>query len=153
MDVGTFLPPGKWCVSSGFSRFNIVHLVLNKTFIDSTASQEFEYWVAFLSRFVSHLRGSSWTLELEHALKLFSLGTVLDKLTQQVGWSHRDCAEEFFDCLEANVRIPSSQINCQLQLIILTRKKLNFITIMPAYTWSMLCLPSIVTQVQRSSTF
>jgi hypothetical protein len=82
------------------------------------------------------LKHSLWTPELEHALENFSFGAFLDRVVVdgiiEDGRPWRRSQEnKFFDYLEAHVSLPSRQ--SKLQLIMLVRKNLNFITIMLPY--------------------
>ena len=85
----------------------------------------------------SHLKDSSWTPELECALEKFSLPTYLDYLDQfdvhDGLYRNLRFPEYFFEYLEHNVSIPCIQTKCQLQLLILIRKNLNFFAIMPHF--------------------
>jgi len=108
---------------------------------------------------VSHLKHSSWTLELEQALERFSLSTYLnwfdhdfieDEGDNDIVW-YSDFPEEFLNYLEGKVSIPCSQIQCQLQLLMLIREILTFIITIPHVMWNMLCLPSTIPPAERNS--
>jgi len=82
-------------------------------------------------KLVEHLERSIWTFELEHALEMFSLSTYLNWFDYNYPgfecWYAR-FPEEFLHYLECQVSKPCSQTVFQLQLLILTREHLTFIT-------------------------
>ena len=108
---------------------------------------------------VEHLENSIWTLELEHALEVFSLSTYLNWLDYDFeyhnddGFSRRIFPKEFLHYLKSQVSKPSTQTKLQLQLLILNRESLTFITTTCWVTRSILTpsLPSTIPQLERNS--
>jgi len=101
------------------------------------------------------LNASEWTLELRHGLERFSLEAYLDTYLRECDAIRtlHGYVGGLFDYLETKVSLPSClQGVSQLQLIVLIREYVNFMTTMLRSTWNMLCLSSTVTLVQRNST-
>jgi len=101
------------------------------------------------------MAGLLWTPELECALERFSISKYLDCCD--------DCDEDervwvwapsliftdvFLNYLEQRV---SNPIKYQLQLLILIRENLTFITTIPSVIWNMPHLPSTIPPVERNS--
>ena len=93
-----------------------------------------------------HLEHSIWTPELEHALERFSLPTYLNwfdynyTADDEHYWWVGHFPEKFLSYLEGKVSIPAIKI----QLLMVIRENLTFITTIACVIWSMLCLPSTV---------
>jgi len=107
---------------------------------------------------VKHLEHSIWTIELEHALEVFSLSNYLNWFDYEFEdlknyWlSVRiDFPEKFLHYLEHKVSEPCSQTEFQLQLLILDRENLTFITTICCVIWITLTLPSTISQLGRNS--
>ena len=70
---------------------------------------------------VKHLEGSIWTIELEHALEVFSLSTYLNWIdrdfkaeVEDERWGLDDIPERFLHYLECKVSNPCSHSKFQL---------------------------------------
>ena len=108
---------------------------------------------------IHHLEQSTWNFELEHALEVFSLPTYLNRLDYRDPSNdeldHLFCydnfPETFLRFLEYKVSKPCSQTKFQLQLLILIRENLTFISTIYCATWTMLTLPSTIPQLERNS--
>jgi hypothetical protein len=112
---------------------------------------------------IHHLKHSIWTLELQQALEAFSLSSYLNwfdcdfktrddfELGLDRDFSYDNFPEEFLHYLEYKVSEPCGQTKFQLQLLILNRENLTFITTICCVTWSMLILPSTISQLERNS--
>ena len=82
-----------------------------------------EWWFKHLD-LASHLKHSSWTPELEHALERFPLPTYLDRLdhnyiNDQDSFVDGEFPEKFLNYLEDQVSISRSRTRSQLQLLML----------------------------------
>jgi len=109
---------------------------------------------------VYHLERSIWTSELEHAIEAFSLPAYLnwldynfkqESIYDTVNVWYNAFPEEFLHHLECKVSNPYSQSKFELQLLILIRENLTFITTICCVTWSTLTLPSRIPQLERNS--
>jgi hypothetical protein len=116
-----------------FSQFSLkVQVILSETFIGPRCGIDQPWFLRI--ELIEHLEASIWTFELEHALEVFSLSTYLN-------WFDYDFKEdvdhfhwyghfpvEFLHYLECQVSKPCSQTIVELQLLILIRENLTFIT-------------------------
>jgi len=129
-------------------------VVLNKIFIDPRHVID-QWWFEFMD-LVHHLEHSSWTLELEHALEVFSLPTYLNWLDYKFkpDDEHEPCYNhspwKFLHHLEQRVSNTYSHTKFRLQLLILIRENWTFITTIPCVIWSNLTLPSAIPRLQRN---
>jgi len=106
-----------------------------------------------------HLEHSIWTIELEHAIEVFSLPNYLNWFDYKLEdvkddtWllDRTDFPENFLRYLEHKVSEPCSQTEFQLQLLILDRENLTFITTICCVIWSILPLPSTNPQLEKNS--
>jgi len=104
-----------------FSQLGLeVWVLLNKTFIGPRHGID-EWWFSYMG-LVQHLEHSTWTIELEHALEVFSLPTYLnwfdydykaDSDYAREGWFD-ELPEDFLHYLECKVSEPCSQTKFQL---------------------------------------
>ena len=109
---------------------------------------------------IEHLENSIWNIELERALEVFSLSTYLNVIDCEVKteidrgpWDLNDFPEKFLHYLECKVSNPCSQTKFRLQLLILIREHLTFITTICCVTWSMSILLSTNPYLERNSAF
>jgi len=136
-------------------------VVLNNIFIGPRRGID-QDWVGS-TNLVYHLEHSIWTSELEHAIEAFSLSAYLNWLDYNfkpesihdtmIVWYklYNAFPEEFLHYLESQVSNPHSQSKFELQLLILIRENLTFITTICCVTWSTLTLPSRIPQLERNS--
>ena len=109
----------EWYVSSIFSQFSLVWVVLNKTFVGPIERGIDQWWVGVgLVRYLEH---SIWTIELEHDLEAFSLSTYLNwfdydfKADVESHFWYENFPERFLHYLECKVsNNPCSQTKFQL---------------------------------------
>jgi len=98
-----------------FSQLTLeVQLVLNRTFI--VPRRGIDQWWCSVMDLAEHLEHSSWTLQLEHALELFSLSNYLNWLDYEFkdvenDWLpyRTDFPEKFLHYFEHKVSEPCSQ--------------------------------------------
>jgi hypothetical protein len=134
-----------------------VRVVLSKTFIGPRRGIDQRWFLEM--ELLHHLEQSIWTFELEHALEVFSLSTYLNcvdyrdpsKAELDHLFHYDNFTETFLRYLEHKVSKSCSQTKFQLQLLILIRENLNFISTIYCVTWNMLTLPSIIPQLERNS--
>jgi len=133
-----------------------VQLGLNRTFIGPRRGID-QWWFSWM-HLVEHLEHSIWTIELKHALEVFSLSNYLNWFDYEFndldkGWLlyQTDFPEKFLRYLEHKVSEPCSQTEFQLKLPILDRENLTFITTICCVIWSILTLPSKISQLGRNS--
>jgi hypothetical protein len=133
-----------------------VRVVLNNTFIGPTCVID-RYWFIEMD-LVQHLEHSIWTFELECALGVFSISTYLNwfdydfkPTSSDIKKPWFDFPEKFLHYLKCKVSSPCSQTKFQLQLLILIRENLTFITAIYCVTWSILTLPLKIPQLERNS--
>ena len=101
------------------------------------------------------LAGLLWTPELECALERFSISKYLDccddcdEYEKDWLWNPGHIfTDVFLNYLEQRV---SNPIKYQLQLLILIRENLTFITTIPCVIWNTPHLPSEIPPVERNS--
>jgi hypothetical protein len=102
---------------------------------------------------------SLWTPGLEYAIERFSISAYLDWFDDLDGtegeknwvWDpEASFPDNFLNYLEDLVSNPWRKTKYQLQLLILIRGNLTFITIIPYVIWNTLHLPSAIPLVERN---
>ena len=144
-----------------FTCFSVVGVALNKTFLGPSPCEddihdEFE-WVRYISAKRIFRGDLLWTPELEHAIERFLISKFLDcwddchEDEKEWLWDPDESfTDRFLNYLEGMVSNPWHKIKYQLQLFILIREKLTFITIIPYVIWNTPHLLSTTSPVERN---
>ena len=133
-----------------------LRVAINKTFLGPSSCQHGKPWLDSIS-VCSFLEDSSWTPRLECAVQRFSTSAYLNWFDDHVEkiWCRWDPQESFparfLNYLKVIVSNPWRETNCQLQLLILIRENLTFITIIPCVIWNTPYLPSTIPPLERNS--
>ena len=146
-----------------FSSFSVVGVALSKTFSGPSPCEDGIddgfHWVRYISSERKFLEGSLWTPKLECALQRFSIaryfywldGGDYEEAEKEWLWDpNQSFTDGFLNYLEGMVSNPWHKIKLQLQLLILIRGNLTFITIIPYVIWNTPNLLSTIPPVERN---
>jgi hypothetical protein len=134
-------------------------VALNKTFLGRDGIDDWSNWLVKTT--ISHkclrLEDLLWTPELEYAIGRFSISKFLnicddcDEDEKEWLWEpDNGFVEIFLNYLEGMVRNPWHKIKYQLQLLIMIRKNMTFITTIPYVIWNTPHLPSTIPPVEKN---
>jgi hypothetical protein len=137
----------------------VVGVALNKTFLGPSPCEDgIENWLIQSTVAFPDLRGSLWTPELECAIGRFSISKFLNCCDnyddeKELEWlldPNDSFIDSFLNYLEGMVSNPWHKIKYQLQLLMLIRENLTFITTIPGVIWNTPHLPSVIPPVERN---